>query len=88
MKPTTINTIKVNGRDVEYIKINCSANGSPRYIIHFTDIADDYNEALKLSRTIGGKKYMGKDYKGCIVISSYSLATDLSHIIRRADEQN
>lgn len=77
-------TIKVNGTDVEYVRINNDVNGNPRYIIHFLDIADTYTEALNISRKIGGKKYRGKDFGGGIVIQSYNLHTDLEHIIKGA----
>ena len=77
-------TIKVNGVDVEYVRVNNDVNGNPRYIIHFLDVADTYNEALNISRKIGGKKYRGKDFGGGIIIQSYSLHTDLEHIIKGA----
>ena len=77
-------TIKVNGVDVEYVRVNNDVNGNPRYIIHFLDIADTYAEALNISRKIGGKKYRGKDFGGGIVIQSYNLHTDLEHIVKGA----
>ena len=76
------NTIKINGRDVEYFKIDNDINGNPRYVIHFLEIDNDYNTALNISRKIGGKKYRANWFGGGIVIQSYSLETDLEHIIK------
>ena len=76
------NTIKINGKEVEYKRITNCINGNPRYLIHFLYVANDYNEALNISRQVGGKKYKGKDFGGGIVISSYNLASDLSQIIK------
>ena len=77
-----VNTVRVNGQDVGYVRINNDVNGNPRYVIHFLAVADDYIEAVNISRKIGGKKYRGKDFGGGIVIQSYSLETDLEHIIK------
>ena len=76
------NTIKVNNKDVEYFRINNDINGNPRYVIHFLEIDNDYNTALNISRKIGGKKYRAKWFGGGIVVQSYSLQTDLEHIIK------
>ena len=76
------NTIKINGKEVEYKRITNCINGNPRYAVHFLQIDDDYLTALNSSRLIGGKKYRGKDLQGFIIISSYNLASDLSQIIK------
>ena len=74
------NTIKINGKEIEYKRINNCVNGNPRYLFHYTEFSYDYNEALQMVRKIGGVKYRGKNYKG-FVISSYNLASDLNQII-------
>ena len=82
------NTVRVNGKEIEYTRAVNDVNGNPRYIFHFLDLLTDeqskiigidvkYNIALNNSRMIGGKKYRGKDFGGGIVISSYSLEADL-----------
>ena len=35
------NIIKVNGIELEYIKINNDINGNPRYLFHFLDLITD-----------------------------------------------
>ena len=76
------NTIRLeNGKEVEYFRIDNCINGNPRYVIHFLEISDDYNTALNIARKIGGKAYKAKWFGGGIVISSYSLQTDLENII-------
>ena len=74
-------TIKVNNQEISYCRIDNCINGNPRYVIHFLDIANDYNEALNKARAIGGKAYRAKWFGGGIVISSYSLSEDLKKII-------
>ena len=75
------NTIKINGKDVEYKRINNCVYGNPRYAVHFLQIDDNYLNALNKSRLIGGKKSRAKDLQGFIIISSYNLASDLAQII-------
>ena len=74
-------TINVNGKEIPYIRIDNDVNGNPRYVIYFLYFGDTYNEAIYKTRKIGGKKYRAKWYGGGIVISSYSLETDLSYIL-------
>ena len=77
-----INTLLINGKAIEYIRINNDISGNPRYVIHFLNIADNYEEAIKIAKKIGGKKYRAKWYGGGIVISSYSLENDLKQVIK------
>lgn len=66
-----------------FTRINNCVNGNPRYVLHFLNIADDYNTALSLARECGGKAYKGKNYGGGIVFSTYSLPnliSELEHI--------
>jgi hypothetical protein len=77
------NKIRVNGQDVAYFKIDNDYNGNPRYVIHFLEIDNDYNKAINKAREIGGKVYKAKWFGGGIVIQSYSLETDLEHIISK-----
>ena len=74
-------TIKINGKDIEYKRVNNCVYGNPRYAIHYLQIDDNYLTALNKSRSIGGKKSRAKDLQGFIIISSYNLASDLKQII-------
>ena len=80
MKKST-DTIKINGKTIEYHRINYCVNGNPRYVVNYLDIDKNYDIAMQKARKIGGKKYRAKWYDGGIVISSYSLRDDLSIII-------
>lgn len=62
---------------VEVFRVENDVNGNPRYVIHFLDVSDNYNEALSQARKIGGKKYRAKWFGGGIVFSSYNLNEDL-----------
>ena len=44
------NTIKINGKEVEYKRIKNCINGNPRYAIHYLEIDDSYLNALKINR--------------------------------------
>jgi hypothetical protein len=57
----------------DFTRINNDVNGNPRYVFHFLELADNYNEALFLAKKIGGKKFHNKQYGGGIAIQSYNL---------------
>jgi hypothetical protein len=61
-------------------RVNNDVNGNPRYVFHFLELADDYNEALKIAKKIGGKKFHNKQFGGGIVIQSYNLRDDIKLI--------
>ena len=61
-------------------RVNNDVNGNPRYVFHFLYLADNYNEALKIAKKIGGKKFHNKQYGGGIVIQSYNLRNDIEDI--------
>jgi hypothetical protein len=65
---------------IDFTRINNDINGNPRYVCHFLNIADDYETAVKLANTIGGKKYHTKQYGGGIVFQSYNIEDTASHI--------
>lgn len=63
METTTIN----------FHRINNDVNGNPRYVCHFLAIAKDYDEAVRIARKIGGKRFHNKQFGGGIVFQSYNL---------------
>jgi len=75
-------TYTVNGHEVEVIRVDNDYNGNPRYVVHFLAIDEDYNEALRKARTVGGKVYRAKWYGGGIVFQSYDIKSDLEEIIK------
>lgn len=58
---------------INFTRIDNDINGNPRYVCHFLNIADNYDEAIKKANTIGGKKYHNKSYGGGIVFQSYNI---------------
>lgn len=58
---------------IEFTRIDNDVNGNPRYVCHFLNIADDYQQAIKLANKIGGRKYHNKQYGGGIVFQSYNI---------------
>ena len=75
-------TFTINGNEVTTYRINNDVNGNPRYVIHFLDVANNYNEALNIIRSIGGRKYTAKWFGGGIVFSSYNVFEDLKKVIK------
>lgn len=73
-----------NGETVTLHQVTNDVNGNPRYVIHFLDVADTYDEALKLSRKIGGRKYTAKWYGGGIVFTTYHLERNLEILLTHA----
>lgn len=57
----------------EFTRINNDVCGNPRYVCHYLNFSNDYADALKLAKTIGGRKFHNKQYGGGIVFQSYNL---------------
>lgn len=63
-----------------FTRINNDVNGNPRYVFHFLHLSDSYEDALKLAKSIGGKKFHNKQYGGGIVVQSYNLQYEIELI--------
>jgi len=61
-------------------KTNNDANGNPRYIVHFLQIDNDYDKAVKKANTIGGRKHHTKAYGGGIIFQSYNVQNLVNRI--------
>lgn len=64
---------------ISWTRINNDVNGNPRYVCHYlsfmpygSDEPFSYEDALKLAKTIGGRKFHNKQYGGDIVFQSYN----------------
>lgn len=75
----------------EFTRTKNDINGNPRYIVHYplfiktsdnVPVEKEYDLAVKRAKTIGGKKYRGKNYGGGIVFQSYSLEQLANSIIK------
>jgi hypothetical protein len=64
----------------DFKRINNDVNGNPRYVFHFLQLADSYEQALKLAKKIGGRKFHNKQYGGGIAVQSYNLETEIKMI--------
>lgn len=64
----------------DFTRVNNDVNGNPRYVFHFLKLADNYEEALKLAKKIGGRKFHNKQYGGGIVVQSYNLQDEIELI--------
>lgn len=72
----------------DFTRINNDVNGNPRYVLHFLRLAPNYNDAVALSRSQGGKVYRSKSYGGGIVFQCYSvphLCDALNRLVKEAN---
>lgn len=75
----------VDPEDISLHQIDNDGYGNPRYVVHFTQLADTYEKAVKLGNKIGGRKYHNKRYGGGIVFQSYN-TDDLKKKIAKISE--
>ena len=73
--------------NVKLQTITNTIDGNPRYIFHFSDIAETYEEALRLGKKVlGARAYKAKPYEGCLVFTSYSPITAIKHGFNKTAE--
>lgn len=58
---------------VDFKRVNSDVYGNPRYVCHFLNFANDYDEALRIAKEYGGRKFNNKQYGGGIVFQSYNI---------------
>jgi hypothetical protein len=56
-----------------FTRIKNDINGNPRQVCHFLMFSSNYEDALAIAKTLGGKKFHNKQYGGGIVFQCYSL---------------
>lgn len=56
-----------------FTRIKNDVNGNPRHVCHFLMFSRNYEDALAIAKTLGGKKFHNKQYGGGIVFQCYSL---------------
>jgi len=70
-------------------KISNDINGNPRWVIGMHWILEEkegegltilerFDLAVKKARKVGGTKYRGRDFGGCIVFQSYDIQTTVN----------
>lgn len=59
-------------KTVEFTRVNSDSFGNPRYVCHFLNLSDDYQRAIKIANSIGGRKFNNKQYGGGLVFQSYN----------------
>lgn len=67
-----MNTIKEVINGITFYQINNDYYGNPRYVVHFLALSGNYEQAIKLAKRIGGKKYRAKWFGGGIVFETYN----------------
>ena len=62
--------------------------GHPRYVIHWLAFASEYNKAESIARSLGFKKYRGREFGGGFVIESFNLESTAEAVIRSREEKD
>lgn len=76
-------TVKVNGIDVTYHKIENDINGNPRIVVHFLQLA------MKLAdygRVPGLTKYRAKWFGGGYVMQAWRVEEDLEWCLKQVEK--
>jgi len=80
--------IVIDGKEIEYIRAEKKGQGLYRYILHFSDIAERYEDALEKLRYTGGKAYRGSRFKeGGVTFLSSNLQESLELILGLRDKR-
>jgi hypothetical protein len=69
------------GNVIRFTRVNNDVNGNPRYVCHYLNLANDYDDAVKIAKKIGGKKFHTKQYGRGIVFQSYDIKATEKRII-------
>lgn len=69
------------GNVIRFTRVNNDVNGNPRYVCHYLNLANDYDDAVKIAKKIGGKRFHTKQYGGGIVFQSYNIKDTEKRII-------
>lgn len=72
----------INGKEIEWYKIENDINGNPRYVIHFSDLGIKTEDYGKIK---GLKKYRAKWFGGGYVFQSHSIGFDLTVWLKYVD---
>lgn len=74
----------------EYHRVNSDIYGNPRYVVHYLAFLGederDYDLAHSRAKSLGGKKYRGKDFAGGFVFQSYNIEETLRQIVSMRNE--
>lgn len=75
--------VVINGNIIEVIRIKDAADGCPRYLVHYAALGLTKTQFMhQLSKT-GYKRYKGKHFTDCIVISCRHVETYLNEVYGR-----
>jgi len=73
--------------NVRLKRIDNDVNGNPRYLVHFSDIAGNYDDALKLGKKLlQARAYRAKGYKWCLVFTSYDAEDEFEQAFNKPAE--
>ena len=62
--------------------------GHPRYVIHWLAFAGEYDKAELIARSLGFKKYRGREFGGGFVIESFNLESTAEAVIRSREQKD
>ena len=76
---------------IKWTRVNNCINGNPRFVCHFLNFKPfnhdnknglfTFEDAVKIAKTLGGKRFHNKQYGGGILFSSYNLQRESESIL-------
>lgn len=82
-----VETVTVNGNEIEAFRIDNDNNGNPRYVVHFSDLGVSLWDYDSINKLYGFNKYRAKWFGGGVVFQSYNIAETLEWAVETVKEK-
>lgn len=81
-----VETVTVNGNEIEAFRIDNDNNGNPRYVVHFSDLGVSLWDYDNINKLYGFNKYRAKWFGGGVVFQSYNIEETLKWAVEKVQE--
>lgn len=81
-----VETVTVNGNEIEAFRIDNDNNGNPRYVVHFSDLGVSLWDYDSINKLYGFSKYRAKWFGGGVVFQSYNIVETLEWAVETVQE--
>lgn len=81
-----VETVAVNGNEIEAFRIDNDNNGNPRYVVHFSDLGVSLWDYDSINKLYGFNKYRAKWFGGGVVFQSYNIEETLKWAVEKVQE--
>ncbi len=70
-----------NGEEIAVWQVKNRVSDTPRYVVHFSSIADSHDEAISLVEKVGGSRYNAVWFNGGVVFESHNPQETLEKLL-------